>query len=235
MFGKFQNGLAILLLPLMVVTAVFAWLSAPVAGIALLIEGEWEIILLGLGTAVVVPWIFALASLPNMALISIEGFFISLRGPLLYLFYPISFIFAILSSLYPILLIYFISSACFIYLPDISGVDGRVFLDPNARYWYVSYDWPVLLWVYGVISSSFSYMLSKEHPDNFVSIFGTLSAMVLSLIFAIVFFFELSVHILNISVIAWLLTSLLALLTYRICTIHALALFPNRSTAQFTG
>ena len=199
------TALATALVPLMVITAVLAWLSFPVAGIALAIDGEWSLILWGIGAAVALPFIYAIASIPKMGIVLASHWLLKRTGAAALFAKPLGLLFVIFGIVYNLALIYIIVSSVFVYLPDFASIVRQDNINDSYNYydWYPYYDWKTLLWCYAVVAAAFSYMASKESDDNAVATYMLLITMILALLLFVVFMLRWSALSIGILLAIW--------------------------------
>lgn len=205
MHRALDNALTAALVPLMVITAVVAWISFPVAGIALAIDGKWALILWGIGVAVALPFIYAIASIPKVGIVLASHWLLKKTGAAAIFAKPLGLLLVIFGIVYNLVLIYIVVSSVFMYLPDVAGVARQDNLNGSHAYydWYPYYDWKTLLWCYAVVAAAFSYMLSKESEENQGTTYMVLFTMILALLLFVVFLLRWSALSIGILLGVW--------------------------------
>ena len=200
-----ENALAAALVPLMAITAVLAWLSFPVAGIALAIDGEWSLILWGIGATVALPYIYAIASIPKMGIGLAALWLLKKTGAAALFTKPLGQLLVIIGIVYNLSLIFIIVLSVFMNLPDFTGIVRQDNINVSHTYydWYPYYDWKTLLWCYWVVAAAFSYMLSKESEENVGATYMVLFTMILALLLFVVFMLRWSVLSIGVLLAIW--------------------------------
>lgn len=205
MHRALDNALTAVLVPLTGITAVFAWISFPVAGVALAIDGKWALILWGIGVAVAIPFIYAIASIPKVGIVFASHWLLKKTGAVALLAKPLGLLLVIIGIVYNLVLIYMVVSSVFMYLPDLAGVVRQDSLNGSysSNDWYPYYDWKTLLWCYSVVAAAFSYMLSKESAENHGATYLVLFTMILALLLFVVFMLRWSALSIGILLGVW--------------------------------
>lgn len=145
--------------------------SGAVSGIWLAIKGEWVLIGLGLLMSFVMPWIYALLSLPSMGLALLAGKAIE-KG---YRF--ITALLSFIGALYTdFIIVGWVYNVFYVFLSN--NRDGLTI--------------PLIVWCYSTTMSPLSYMASKESDENTGSSIAFFLAQLSYMTLAIMWLFEAS-------------------------------------------
>ena len=152
-----------------IMTALIAlnFFSGIIAGIWLAIIGDWGSIGLGFLFGFVMPYAFAIASLPSMGLALLLGL-VAEKGSKIF-----TALLGFLSSAYNNILIAI--WAFYVFGFFIGQIESSSYI-------------PYLLWGYSTVMAPLAYMASKEPPDSYGTSLGLLFAQVCFLVLVILWF-----------------------------------------------
>ena len=165
---------AVLAVPLMFIT----FGALPVAGIALGINGEWSLILWGIGAMVALPFVYVIAALPNMFFLFAAQWLFERQGIAAILAKPLAILLFVIGLSYSVALMWVIVVGVFALLPPFAGIAPQ-----QTDYFYAYFDWKILLWCYAIATSPFAYMASKGDSDDMATTMAVFFAMLLALLF----------------------------------------------------
>ncbi|WP_155992305.1 hypothetical protein [Fodinicurvata fenggangensis] len=183
------NSLVLITSPLAILVIVSAWVAWPVSGIVLVFDGAWYLILLGILTTILLPYIYIFLKIKYISILYKPYRFIIENTNNEGLLYKISIsLIMVIAIVFHIALILLIILSVYNYIPYYSGisVEGKNYII-FEYFWYPEYSWSVLLWCHGIISGAFSYILSKESSDNHFATFFVIFISLISLIICINF------------------------------------------------
>ena len=143
-------------------------ISGITGGIWLAILGHWWSIGIGIGFAVVMPWIYSLLSLPSTGLAFIVGFFAE-RGSKTF-----TGLLGLLASLYQYALIAAWNISVFLFFMDRADEKSVI---------------PYLFWCFSTVMAPLSYMAKNEPPESFGTWLGLFFTEVSYFIWVMFYFF----------------------------------------------
>lgn len=170
---------AVLVVPLMFIN----FGAFPVAGIALGINGEWSLIFWGIGAMVALPFVYAIAAVPNMGIVLAANWLFERKGAAAILAKPLAILFSVIGLSYSVALMWVIVVGVFALLPPFAGIAPQ-----QTDYFYAYFDWKILLWCYAIATSPFSYMASKGDSGDMATTNAVFFVQLLALLFLTGFF-----------------------------------------------
>ncbi|MBM4127989.1 MAG: hypothetical protein FJ247_11680 [Nitrospira sp.] len=189
-------------MPLMLINVA----AFPVAGIALGINGEWKLILWGIGATIALPGIYWIAMLPSMG-IGLLIYWLSERERIFgkLLIFP----FAVIGLIYNAFLYLIFVGGVFSFLPFSTGITPRATVQDAAYGTINFYDWDVLLWCYSTATAPFSYMASKEPQGNMATTNALFFVQLLAILFVVIGILRLDSTSVNWIVWLWFLAAII--------------------------
>ncbi len=164
-----------------IISGIFSTISVPImllnvfggiiSGIWLIALGQWKLVVGAFFFTMLVPWAYSLVAILQMPLAALLMYAQERNKKKLCL--TLGFINIFISHLIILIYVFFIVGI---------AVDISIYRNLNT---YV-----LLLLGYGVATSPFSYMASKEGPDSLASMLGVFVAQMSYLIFAIAYIFK---------------------------------------------
>ncbi|MEK6953092.1 MAG: hypothetical protein AABX29_08835 [Nanoarchaeota archaeon] len=189
-------GILAILYGMVATITIFNYFAGFIGGIWLLILGEWPIVVFGFIASFIMPWLYAIAMLPMLALVPLFNRFAERKNKILTL--PIGFIGALYTNFIILLWVYLVFDVLVIQMYE-QGVHNLV---------------PLIIWAYSVTTSPLSYMARGESAESTGTTRGLFLGFIGFILTAILWFFggfESGLY----SAVFWMLIVVISMISVR--------------------